>query len=97
MPPARPYHNLSPLPCVLFPIPCSPFRCEYITVRYQTAMLHNGTCYKTVRVSKWYVFQNGNFTTRYVLQTGTCYKPVRVTKRYVTKRYMLQNGTFLIL
>jgi hypothetical protein len=44
--------------------------CEYITVRYKTVTLQNGTCYKTVHVTK-----------RYVLQNGTRYKTVRVTKR----------------
>ncbi len=68
-------------------------------------MLQNGTCYKTVNVTKWYMLlngmcykmvqlQNGTVTKQYVLQqNGICYKMVRVT----TKWYMLQNSTFLIL
>ncbi len=45
-------------------------RCEYITVSYKTVTLQNGTCYKTVHVTK-----------RYVLQNGTRYKTVHITKR----------------
>jgi hypothetical protein len=43
-------------------------------------------CYKTVRITK-----------RYVLQNGSCYKTVSVKKCYVTKWYKLQIGTFLTL
>jgi hypothetical protein len=55
--------------------PTHPQRCRDITVRYKTVTLQNGTCYKTVHITKQYVFQN-----------GTRYKTVRVTQRYVTKR-----------
>ncbi len=42
-------------------------------------MLQNCKCYKTVRVTQHYVFQNGTDTTQHVLQngTGTFYKTVR--------------------
>jgi hypothetical protein len=34
-------------------------------------VLQNGTCYKTIHVTKWYMLQNGYVTKRYVLQNGT--------------------------
>ncbi len=71
--------------------------CDYITVRYKTVTLQNGTCYKAVRVTKrytkQYVLQNDKVTKRYALQNGTLqssnhYKMVRYITVLVTKRYI---------
>jgi hypothetical protein len=45
-------------------------------------MLHNGTCYKTGRVSQRYVLQNASVTKRYVLK-----------KRHELENVTSQNGT----
>jgi hypothetical protein len=49
-------------------------------------VLQKGTCYKTVRVTKRYVLQNGTITKRYVLQNST-----------LQNSTLSQNGTFLKL
>ncbi len=62
----------------------------------------SGTSYKTVRVTKRYVLQNDTCYKTVCVTKGVCYKMVTyktvcVINWYVTKRYMLQNGTFFIL
>jgi hypothetical protein len=61
-----------------------------LTKRYE---LLNNMCYKTVHVTKGYMFQNSNVTKRYVLQNSTCYKMVHFKTVHVTKWYVLQSDT----
>ncbi len=61
---------------------------------FKQYVLQNGTCYKTVHVTKGYMFQNSNVTKRYVLQNSTCYEMVHFKTVHVTKWYMLQSDTF---